>query len=367
MTTALSTGQRPRRDGATLPLLPRKPALRVLDGGRTDDGFTDGSRHGWLAEMCGYLAASIWARDASALLADRDALPEHAAVLTLPVWQWSAGGPSVGRKAKARGGGSLMLPTRIDWHGSSVVIVTAGQGIERSWSAAGTDVTGTGTSRVTVGPTRSAEAQQELTGHLTAGELPRRRLIRELERLVAEGRAARWNAIQRLEPAVNHAVEMAHRQVAFEIAGDMPGAPPVMDPQGLESIKHEMLLGVDDTQPGSVARLWSRMEEPHCFLRADPLLYVRSNLHRDATEGVRRKIGDPKIGAKVRRAYARSGAGSLSEFLVEYRLQFPNDKLAEDRARAALTTRALIPTWVDLVSGDDLISATAGSDGRLWH
>ena len=355
-----------RRDGATLPAATRKPSLRVLEGGRTDDGFTAGSRHGWLAEMCGYLTASIWARDASEILTDPDAVPHHGAVLTLPVWQWRLGGPTVGRKSKARGGGSLMLPTRIDWHGPCVVLVTEGQTVERTWSAAGTDAGGTGTSRLEVGAATPPEAQHELSEHLTAALLPRRRLIRELERLVADGRAARWSAIQRLEPAVNHAVEMAHRQVAFEIAGDVPGAPPVMDPQGLESIKHEMLLGVDDTRRGSVARLWSRMEEPQCFLRADPLLYVKSNLHRDATEGVRRRIGDPKIGAKVRRAYARSGADSLSEFLDEYRLQFPNDKLAEDRARAALTTRALIPTWVDLVSGDDLIAEMA-SDGTQWQ
>ena len=161
---------------------------------------------------------------------------------------------------------------------------------------------------------------------------------------------------------------MAHRQVAFEIAGDVPGAPPVMDPQGLESIKHEMLLGVDDTRRGSVARLWSRMEEPHCFLRADPLLYVKSNLHRDATEGVRRRIGDPKIRREgppgVRPQRGRFPVGVSGPGI---HLQFPNDKLAEDRARAALTTRALIPTWVDLVSADDLHRRDGLGRGRTGN
>lgn len=356
------------RAGSTLPAAPRKPALTVVPGGRPDDGFSAGSRHGWLAEMCGYLAASIWARDASELLADTDALPEFAAVVTLPVWHWALGGPSVGRKSKARGGGSLMLPTRIDWHGTLIVLVAPEQTVQRSWSAAGMDASGTGISRITLGPNPSDDSPVELVEHLTGSALPRRRLIKALERLVEQGRTARWNAIQKLEPAVNHAVEMAHRQVAYEIAGDMPGAPPVVDPQSLESIKQQMLLGVDESCPGSVARLWTRMERPTCFLRADPMLYVKSNLNRDATEGVRRHIGDPKLGAKVRRAYDRSSAGSLAEFVAEYRLAHPGDKLSVDRARAALTTRGLVPTWVDLISGDDVIARLHDADGGgQWH
>jgi len=360
----------PYRSGATLPAAPRRPTLTVVAGGGPDDGFSAGSRHGWLAEMCSYLAASIWARDASELLADPDALPEHAAVFTLPVWHWALGGPSVGRKSKARGGGSLMLPTRIDWHGTSVVLAEPGQIIERTWSAAGMDACGTGTgiSRITAGPDPSADQPAELAEHLTGSALPRRRLIKALEHLVEQGRTARWNAIQKLEPAVNHAVDMAHRQVAYEIAGDLPGAPPVVDPQSLESIKQQMLLGVDESCPGSVARLWTRMERPTCFLRADPMLYVKSNLNRDATEGVRRHIGDPKLGAKVRRAYDRSTAGSLEEFVAEYRLAHPGDKLSMDRARAALTTRGLVPTWVDLISGDDVIAGLHDADGGgQWH
>ena len=355
------------RDGASMPKPPRKPKLTVVAGDGPDDGFSAGSRHGWLAEMCGYLAASIWARDASELLTDPDALPEFAAVITLPVWHWALGGPSVGSKSNARGGGSLMLPTRIDWHGPLVVIAAAEQSVLRSWSAAGMDSTGTGVTRVTVGANPDPERPAELAEHLTSALLPRRRLIKALELLVELGRTARWNAIQKLEPAVNHAVEMAHRQVAYEIAGDVPGAPPVVDPHSLESIKHEMLLGVDETCRGSVARLWSRMEQPACFLRADPMLYVKSNLHRDAHEGVRRHIGDPKIGAKVRRAYARSSAGSLQDFVAEYRAQFPKDKLSVDRARAALTTRGLVPKWVDLVSGDDMIAGLVDARDRDYQ
>ena len=358
---------------STLPAVPRKPVLRVVPGGGPDDGFSAGSQHGWLAEMCGYLAASIWARDASELLTDPGALPENAALVRLPVWHWALGGPSVGRKSKARGGGKLMLPTRIDWHGPSVVLVSPQDTIERSWSAAGMDVTGTGVSQVAVGPDPADPAAAELSEHLTAAALPRRRLIKALELLVEQGRAARWNAIQKLEPAVNHAVEMAHRQVAYEIAGDVPGAPPVVDMHSLEAIKSQMLLGVDEQCPGSVARLWTRMERPTCFLRADPMLYVKSNLHRDAAEGVRRHIGDPRIGAKVRRAYERSSAASLAEFVAEYREQHPGDKLSLDRARAALATRGLVPTWVDFVSGDDLIAGLADRSGastdgpRQWH
>ncbi len=361
------------RPGATRPAAPRKPALTVVPGGRPDDGFTAGNHHGWLAEMCDYLAASIWARDASEILSDPDALPDFAALVTLPVWRWALGGPSVGRKSKARGGGSLMLPTRIDWHGASIVLVAPEQSVQRSWSAAGMDASGTGISRITVGHNPCDDSSVEPAEHLSAPALPRRRLVKALERLVEEGRTARWNAIQKLEPAVSHAVEMAHRQVAYEIAGDVPGAPPVVDTHSLESIKQQMLLGVDETCRGSVARLWSRMEQPTCFLRADPMLYVKSNLHRDATEGVRRHIGDPKIGAKVRRAYARSGACSLQDFVAEYREQYPNDKLSVDRARAALATRGLVPTWVDLISGDDLIAELADTpftdtDSAVrWH
>lgn len=344
----------------------RKPALRLVDGGGPDDGFSAGSRHGWLAEMCHYLAASIWARDASELLANAGSLPEEAALVLLPVWRWALGGPSTGRKSKARGGGSLMLPTRIDWHGSSVVLPAPGLPVQRSWSASGVDSSGTGTCQITIGANPEPGQAPELAELLTGAALPRRRLIRALEQLVVAGRAARWAAIQKLEPAVNHAVEMAHRQVAYEIAGNVPGAPPVVDLQSLETIKQEMLLGVDELARGSVARLWTRMERPTCFARADPMLYVKTNLHRDATEGVRRHIGDPKIGAKVRRAYALSSAGSLAAFVLEYREEFPGDKLSIDRARASLTTRGLRPTWVDMKSGDALIAELDSGSDFSW-
>lgn len=345
----------------------RKPSLRLVDGGGPDDGFSAGSRHGWLAEMCGYLAASIWARDASELLVEADSLPENAALVLLPVWRWALGGPSTGRKSKARGGGSLMLPTRIDWHGSSVVLATADSPVQRSWSAAGIDTGGTGTCQIAVGANSESSVTEELRDHFTGAAMPRRRLVLALEHLVVTGRAARWNAIQKLEPAVNHAVEMAHRQVAYEIAGNVPGAPPVVDLHNLEAIKQQMLLGVDEHTCGSVARLWTRMERPTCFARADPMLYVKTNLHRDATEGVRRHIGDPKIGAKVRRAYALSSAASLAEFVTEYRAQFPSDKLSFDRARASLTTRGLRPSWLDLQSGDAVIAELDSDRESLWR
>jgi hypothetical protein len=80
-----------------------------------------------------------------------------------------------------------------------------------------------------------------------------------------------------------------------------------------------------------------RGADPLTFRRVDPMHYFAVNIRARAEEAIRRRIGDPKIGPKIRRVQAKVQAETVDELIEAYRLIHPRDALARKRAIAALT------------------------------
>ncbi|MFC7400913.1 hypothetical protein ACFQQD_01145 [Citricoccus sp. GCM10030269] len=142
-----------------------------------------------------------------------------------------------------------------------------------------------------------------------------------------------------LEPFVMATVRKAHSAVSHEI-GELTGrVQSVLHETGIEQVVNIMMVGdaaVDSTEEASVSRLVEQCLRHDRFAKVDPLMFFSRNLRRDAEDHVRRAIGDPRIGPKIRRVAARMPGAGLEEIVEEYRRVHPQDKLSTARAQAAL-------------------------------
>ena len=322
------------------------PATRA-----TAKGFASGDRHGWLDELCGHLQAAIRAAAAADLLADRTGWPARGAVLTLPCWRWAVPAADVGRKSRAADGGSLLLPIRVDWEPGPLALVPPGRPVTAHWHAAGLGLDDCGTTQLACspGPPGHADPGTGLPDRVSAPPLSRTGIAHELARLVAAGRAARWDLLQLLEPYVRAAVTRGHSRVAAEVAGaaSTSSRPSVLDENDLETVVDALLLGEEPGRPGPVARMLDRCQHPDTFRRVDPLRYITVTLRRDAEQEVRRRIGDPRIGPKIRALHRQHPGISLPDLVARYREQHPQDRLSVRRAATALETRLQVRVPVD--------------------
>lgn len=322
--------------------LPPNPAI----------GFGAGDKHGWLDTMCSLLEKTILGQHAASILAAPDLIPDSAALAQLPVWWWTRPSSPVGRKGRSADGGMLLLPVRINWSPSPVLILAPGSEHRGRWSAVGLGRSGTGTTVLHAGgphPSGGYPSGAQMVGsdaHFPV--LPGRHLVAALRRLVDEGRHARWEALMVLEPWVDLAVRNAHAAVAWEIGGRgevARSAPAVLDPVGLDAVSTRLMLGEDGRDgEGLVGNLLDRCLLPSTFVKVEPSRYISTTLKRDAEQEIRREIGDPRIGPKVRamvRTILEEGAtvAEVAEQLVDrYNARYPYDKLSDRRARAALNT-----------------------------
>lgn len=169
--------------------------------------------------------------------------------------------------------------------------------------------------------------------------MPRRRLVAELEKLVADGRTARWEALLSLEPYVCHEVRRASRAVSYDVLTDDIDAfevPEVLDEEGRRKVADKMLLG-DGDDPGRVTPLLERCLAPAAFVKVDPLKYVATDIHRSAQEEVRKAIGDPQTGRKIRQVARSMPDAAVEEVVDAYRTRYPRDSMSASRVQAALT------------------------------
>jgi len=314
-------------------------------------GFGSGDRHGWLDALCGHLQAAIWAAAAGDLLADRARWPVRATVLALPCWRWAEPAADVGRKARAADGGTLLLPVRVDWQPGPLLLVPRGQPVRASWRAVGLGLDGDGAAVLacTAHPGSRLDPGTGLPEQRTGRAVSRMAIAEELARVAAAGRAARWELMAMLEPYVRAAVIRAHSRVAIEVAGPGTGSsrPSVMDDTDLDAVVDMLLLGEGSGGPGPVARLLDRCLRPDTFRRVDPLRYIAVTLRRDAEQEIRRRIGDPRIGPKVRALHRQYPGLTLPDLVAVYREQHPRDRLSLGRAAAALETRIRVRVPVD--------------------
>ncbi|GAB2734341.1 hypothetical protein [Nocardioides pakistanensis] len=311
------------------------------DSAEDDDFEVPGDRHATLHSLTDRLHAILVGQAAEALLSRPEGLPDEAGLWVTPSWVWLFSRVDVGRKDRALDGSRLRLPVRLDWSQGPLVFVAEGEKRVCGWTAAGLGHSGTGTVSVSVSPSAvldaiEADIDTGLPQQVVLAVRGRVALVTELERLVEEGRSARWSAMLYLEPYIESALHRAHASVAHELSVASGEPQKLLDETKLASIRDRMLLG-DEDHPGKIAQLLDRCLKPTTFAKVEPLKYIKESLRRDANTEVRRAIGDPHIGHKVRRVAREIGTDDLDQIIATYRERYPNDRLSKQRAAAAMS------------------------------
>lgn len=310
------------------------------------DGALSTKRHPTLVRVCAWLEAIIHGREADRLLNDPTALSGATGIALLPAWQWAEPLIEVGRKDRAYDGSSLLLPVRNTWTDGPVALLS-GESLTASYRFAGLGHTGAGQARIIQHQTggfkvSAGESMPSLGTPLFVGTGTQRQIRSALEAVRTAGNDAQWEMmVTFVEPWVRMLSQRAHSAVSYEIAGAADDFRPVLDEQGIESVVNTLMLGDEDRRgnwrPGAVHRMIDLCLKPDCFLRVEPLRYMDKHLRREAEAVIRRQLGDPHIGPKVRKVARAHPRANVHEIVELYRQAYPNDCLSEDRACDALS------------------------------
>lgn len=327
----------------------------LADVANLDDVPRD--RHVTLSGLCSKLHAIIVGNRADTLLADPASLPEETGLWISPSWVWLHSRVNVGRKERAPDGTRLRLPVRVDWSDGPIQLISADEQTFANWTAAGLGHTAADTLPVTASrhlfDTQSETSPTGMPTSVVVPVLDRDELVRELARLSDAGRSARWEALAYLEPYISRALLLAQSSVAHEMSQTWGVYRAVLDETKLEGIRDQMLLG-NDGHPGKVSQMLDRCLKPETFKKVEPLKYIKESLRRDANTEIRRAIGDPHIGAKIRRVQRELGTRDVDLIVEEYRRRYPKDRLSRDRAVAALSVAPdAMACWWELPAFDD--------------
>jgi hypothetical protein len=309
------------------------------------------TRHEWIDELCARLERVLIGRLADELLTGP--IPDTAAVVVAPVWRWLAPRTDMGRKTVRADGAVMLMPVRMTWSASPLMVIDRPTDV--TWSMTGLGNGGAGRVHLTPASTPSASPET----FPTAGDLKVRLLsaagVRDrLLELSHDGHMARWEALMSLEHYVDRAVHSAVVAVSYDVSGlDAAQTPDwVLDETGTQSVVDRMLLGTQD-KPGRVDRLLERCLAPGAFVRVDPLKYVVTDLHRSAEAEVRKTIGDPHIGRKIRMMHRTMPSAPVTDMIAAYRLAHPGDHLSTARVRAALSAGPDLMARSRCLSNDD--------------
>lgn len=295
-------------------------------------------RHEWIDALCRRLERMIVGDAAAEILAaDRDQ-GHLLSVLVAPIWVWRPSHIDIGRKARRTDGAQMLMPVRVTWTPSPVVVTRPGETVRMTWALSGLGHSGDG----------ALEAAVDAAGtpRILSGNAPDEATLRSanrLEPLIQDGKTARWEALMSLEGYVERAVQRAVSLVTADIfdggtdSRSKPGA--VLDRTSCDQVRDQMLLGNDEGR-APVDRLLDRCMRPRVFDAVDPLRYVSVDLQRTAESEVRRAVHDPKVGRKVRTLRRQLPEATIDEFLAEYRRRHPGDSLSWRRAERALTSAA---------------------------
>lgn len=324
----------------------------------------DCDRHAWIDTFCGHLAADLYGREAERLLGTP--LPKQAALVAMPTWTWATPAPDfhTGRKSRARDGGTLRLPIRIEWDCGPVLLAVPGVQVIARWHAEGMGREASGTTVIAVDPASPrpgvmdaaelAVFDGKLPSVAVAESVTGTLLRRDLHRMVETGRSSRWEVISGLEESfVRNEVISAATRLSIDIFGPEWASPSSLDEVALDTICNNLVLGTEE-RASAVQRMWQRALRPEAFRRCDPLMWVRRSLRRDAEEEVRRAIGDPRVGSKIRAVSRELGSVNIDEVVEAYSQRYPADQVAGGRA-----SRALEPDLSAISAGVRIVDGVA--------
>ena len=315
-----------------------------------------------LAQLCDNIGAIIAGLHAKAMLDTAPATEDAGVIAVLPSWVWMLPAIDVGKKGVVNGVKKTM-PSRLEYTGGPVLHLTDDEVID--WELSGLGNAGRGTAAVPFEPLRS-QAIVHLSDDITVEAIVHTALSvkqrdRVLRNIVRAGETARWDLMTGFEYFTKQRLTAANNIVAAEIA-QHKGIPlrGVVDDITLEDLASSMLYGENGTSV--IQRMIDTALDNHRFDRVDPMHFFTVGIRARAEEAVRRHIGDPKVGPKVRRVFAKSGASTIDELLTEYKRIYPKDSLAKKRALAALTAGPDIATTQRMYRDEITSGPTAEAD-----
>ena len=278
-----------------------------------------GDRHAMSIEFSQWIADAIHSRD----LAASDLGDE--AVL-LPVWLWLVPRIDVGRKGH-QGGQELLLPVRVAFAGGSV---TSPETTSVTFSIAGLGHQSRGTAEIT--PDGRIHLGEDFGSHPVASV----RAVGGVEQVVVAGKLAWWEILTQFEKMIRvyiPRVQSAVRGELSEFAGwDIPL---LLGPTDVDVIVDRIILG-EGNSTSRASRLIERCLDPTSFRRVDLVKYIATALRRDAEDEVRKRIGDPYSGRKIRLFAHQRGLSDPAAVLEQYTLAYPGEHMGLDRVQAAL-------------------------------
>ena len=304
-------------------------------------------RHVSLHTLTRNLHRSLVGDRAAELLKNVPALPRRGGVLVTPSWTWRFPRIDVGHKGYNSDGERVLLPVRVTWDTSPVVVLERDEIFETGFAYSGMGVSGSGVSSITY-TTEDVHANDtnEVPDSLSVKIQYKGKVVEELERLVADGQQAQWDIMAQLMPFVETAVEATHRYVSAEVS---PNGQPVLDTTGREHIVTTLMYGNDESGQSMILNLLDRCKQPGTFLKVDPWMFMRRAISSAAESAIRRSIQDPHIGRKIRRVAEEIGTTDVDIVVDEYNKRFPKDRLARRRAEKALSAGSdVMAVWVGL-------------------
>lgn len=292
-----------------------------------------------LNALCESIGDVIAGQAAQELLASR-ARPSTGSLIILPSWVWRIPIIDVGRKGRSATGELHTMPARIVWDGSPVHVLRPRQKLQIGWRITGLGHGELGTSLIHINGGYGVQIKPEPNQHMTPVRRPfgsYHAFQKCVGAVVESGNEARWRIIASLELFTKSKLARANSTVAAELGEYHKYAiSSVLDDIGLDDLLSQMLYG--DGGSSVISRLVDRGLKPDTFNRVDPMHYFSASIRARAEEAIRRRIGDPKVGPKVRRIFMKTNAKSIDELLTAYRKVYPKDSLARKRAIAALTS-----------------------------
>jgi hypothetical protein len=183
---------------------------------------------------------------------------------------------------------------------------------------------------------------------------------RTLDDLASDGRSARWEILHIFENNLRWNFERALRSVNVELGLE---SMPAIDRAASETIQNNILLGDDGRSDSLALRLINRCLEGEAFSRVDPECYVRRALFSGSESAIRRYIGDPHIGRKVRKVSDQIQSDDVDLITEEFSRQNPNAKLGSNRAKAALSATRRVKSATPAFSYGTLIENNDSAQG----
>lgn len=318
-----------------LALRDRRAAIGLVDAAShaADRTSRPARRDESMVDLCGLIARTMRGQAATRLLDSwrRGGLPERAQIVALQAWLWRPAGITMGRKDQY---GALLVPVRVRWDGQpdGALIVrdadaTDGE-VSLNWStdALGVNDAGTAVLRRTTwaGFTGAGSLEQDADGGteipraIDAPVLDRDEQHRVLCGWIEDGIEARWQFLSLLDDALDKALHRAHMALVAEYSEQIYGDPnassrPVLHEESLEALRSRLVYGDEDdfsdaAREGSLMmRLITDTHDVGVFDNVDPQRWLRVKIGQLARYWVRREVGDPEAGPKIRRTARELG------------------------------------------------------------